>query len=141
MENFRDLLKLRLRLAGLYCGVMLILNGILGLINDGNPFTSFILGALMGIQLIVIVLMFLYYSALKDETKLKKMYIKETDERQQLIRLKAGSTGIVIITAGLLLTMAISGYYSKVVFFTLLGVVAFMAVVALLLKLYYNKKL
>jgi len=96
---------------------------------------------MVGSIAIAIVLMTVYGTALKDEAYLKKMYIKENDERRKLIRTKSRNTAITIILLGLLIAMMISGYFSKVVFFTLLGVEVFIAAVALLLKLYYNKKI
>lgn len=56
--------------------------------------------------------------------------------------LRTGRNGIpIILLVGLLLAMMISGYFSKVVFFTLLGVLLFIVTVSLGFKIYYDHKL
>jgi hypothetical protein len=141
MEKYREILKRRITFGGLYCCLAILPNVLLNFFFCRNPFTNFIMGAMVGSIAIAIVLMTVYGTALKDEAYLKKMYIKENDERRKLIRTKSRNTAITIILLGLLIAMMISGYFSKVVFFTLLGVEVFIAAVALLLKLYYNKKI
>lgn len=78
---------------------------------------------------------------MKSEEDLKKLYIKETDERRVAVMTQAGRTGLYIVFVMLIMAMLISGYFSKIVFFTLLGVVLFTSLVMLLTKLYYNKKI
>lgn len=141
MEKFRDTLKLRIRIGALYCALMLFPNVVLNQLFGGEPFTHFIMGVLTGIEAVIIIWMLIYTYSLKNEGYLRKLYIKEKDERRRLIRTKSGSTGVNIVIAGLLLAMMISGFFNKVVFFTLFGVEIFIAIVLLLVKLYYSRKI
>lgn len=53
------------------------------------------LGMCVGIAMVAIFYIIQMTLALRNEEKLKKLYISETDERIALIRTKAGGTGIV----------------------------------------------
>lgn len=141
LEKYRKTLKSRIILGGLYCLLMMVPNVILNYFFGDDPFTNFIMGTMVGIEAIIIATIVSYNFALKNEESLKKLYIKEYDERRKLIKLKTGSNAIPIILGGLLIAMMIFGYFSKVVFFTLFGVLIFVAVVILSLKIYYKSKI
>lgn len=79
-------------------------------------------------------------AALKDEEKLKKLYITENDERHQYISAKIGGIGINIVIGCLTLGAVISGYFHEVVFFTLIATMLFAVIVKLVLTLVYSKK-
>ena len=141
MEKFREALKRRMRFGGLYCCFMMFPNVILNHLFGGEPFTHFIMGAMIASEAMIIGLITAYGFALKNEDYLRKLYIKENDERRHFIKSKAAVTGIKVLLAGLFLAMMISGYFSKTVFFTLFGVEIFIALIMLSLKFYYNDKI
>ena len=141
MNEFKKRIKVRVILGGIFCTLLLIPNVILSFFVDCSDFTEFVMGFFLAIEAVVIVLMAKYVVALRNEEDLKKLYIKETDERRIAIRTQAGRTGLYIVFGTLIIVMLISGYFSKIVFFTLLGVVLFTSFVILLTKLYYKKKL
>lgn len=141
MNEFKKRIKVRVILGGIFCTLLLIPNVILSFFVDCSDFTEFVMGFFLAIEAVVIVLMAKYVMALRNEEDLKKLYIKETDERRIAIRTQAGRTGLYIVFGTLIIVMLISGYFSKIVFFTLLGVVLFTSFVILLTKLYYKKKL
>lgn len=141
MNEFKKRIKVRVILGGIFCTLLLIPNVVLSFFVDCSDFTEFVMGFFLAIEAVVIVLMAKYVVALRNEEDLKKLYIKETDERRIAIRTQAGRTGLYIVFGTLIIVMLISGYFSKIVFFTLLGVVLFTSFVMLLTKLYYKKKL
>ncbi|MGL4608033.1 MAG: hypothetical protein ACRCU3_11280 [Eubacteriaceae bacterium] len=149
MENFRkDLVK---RIKGI-----IVLN-ILGLIAIGfgiyygnlfvmtdDHFLDFIHGAqtgvFVGVQLLAIVMLGKYIGGLRDEKKLRKIYIDEHDERNKFIRDKIGIIGFDLGLVGITIGLIISGFFSRVVFFTLGGVLVFLVLIKACCKIYFYKK-
>ncbi|HAS74522.1 MAG TPA: hypothetical protein DCS67_10290 [Clostridiales bacterium UBA8960] len=101
----------------------------------------FTIGFFVGIQLLVIIGMFKTQSALRDDAKLRALYIKEHDERTLSIEEKIGGPGINLIIAALGLATIIAIYLNQTVFFTLLSTLIFTVIVKAALKLYYRKTL
>lgn len=83
--------------------------------------------------------MFQIQSALRDEAKLKALYIKETDERSLAIEEKIGGIGINLIIAGLGLSTVVAIYLNQTVFLTLLGAFAFSVLIKGGLKVYFRR--
>jgi len=112
--------------------------------DSGFVFSDFGLGFNFGIVcgFMITAIFYIYRNvkALKDDEKLKKLYIAETDERNLLILQKSGSVGLNVITIGLLIGASVSIYFNEMVFFTLLGACLFVSLVRLVFKLYYHKK-
>jgi len=100
----------------------------------------FNIGVINGIMLTAMFFILQNNKALKDDEKLKKLYIAETDERNMFIYQNSGSTGLNVITIGLLIGACVSIYFNMTVFFTLLGACLFVSLVRLVFKLYYHKK-
>lgn len=141
MQLFRQKIKTRLTFGGLYCALVLVLVGILRTFGLEENNLDFTIGFAAGIEAIVIYYMMQSIAALKSEEKLKKLYIEENDERNKLIKEKVGGSVINFVLLSLSLAMLISGFFNKIVFFTLLATVLYITVVMLVLKIYYNKKL
>lgn len=142
MELYRKTLRRRMRLAMLYCLLTLIPNVVLPRVFD-LEYRSFtiIMGALLGVTFVVLAFIAMYGRALKDDETLKRLYIRENDERRRLIKTKMGGTGIWIVLAIVVLAVLVAGYFDRTVFVTLLAVTMLIALVMLALKLYYNRKL
>jgi len=102
--------------------------------------SAFNIGVIYGIMSVAILFIIRNNKALKDDEKLKKLYIAETDERNLSIYQKAGSTGMNTITVGLLIGACVSIYFNMTVFFTLLGACLFVSLVRGVFKLYYHKR-
>lgn len=106
---------------------------------------GFVLG--IGFGLLVAVVMFVVYDivkcsqALKNEERLRKMYIAETDERTRLINDKVGSFGFSLGLGGLAVAGAAASLLHPVVSVTLFAALAFMTLVKAGLTFYYNKRL
>jgi len=143
MENFRKKLKKRLALAGAYNGMVLLFLVISYSISKRHVVpdmaVGFASGFFVGIQIVMIYYIGKYHAALKNEDKLKTLYIAENDERSKFIESKIGGIGINIILGGTVLGTIVAGFFNETVFFTLLFTLIFTALVKGTLKLYYNK--
>ncbi len=78
--------------------------------------------------------------AVKDETKLKKLYIEENDERQIQIWTNARSTSMQISLLLGLVVGLIAGYFSMIIGITIIAVETVHALIGFGFKLYYSKK-
>ena len=78
--------------------------------------------------------------ALKDEKKLKKMYIREGDERQKQIYTNALCAAMRASLVLGLVAVVVAGYFSMTVSVTLLAAVFVAALLAAAFKLYFRKK-
>ena len=96
-------------------------------------------GVLSSIGFLLMLKVFKYLKAIKSEKELKKLYIKENDERTMMIMQKTGAIGINICITGLGSAAIIAGFFNEIVFFTLLGTTLFTALVKGLFKAYYHK--
>jgi len=102
---------------------------------------SFHGGVLSGIGFLLILQVLKYVKAMRYEKELRKLYIKENDERTVMIMQKTGAIGINICILGLGSAAIIAGFFNELVFFTLLGATLFTALVKGLFKIYYHKNL
>ncbi len=144
MEKFKKTLRTRIAFSVLYCSFVLVLMG-LGVFHTGGERVSdfisgFRLGVCLGVEFVAVLYIIKSGMALRDEEKLKRLYIKETDERIQMIRSKAGSSGMFVAMGGLMLGAIVAGYFNNVVSLTLIGASVFVSLVMVLLKVYYLKK-
>jgi hypothetical protein len=111
------------------------------LLKPSSDIMNFHGGALTSIGILLILDILRYLRAIKDDSKLKELYIKENDERTIMIMQKTGAAGINICILGLGIATVVAGYFNELIFFTLLGATLFVALVKGLFKLYYFKKI
>lgn len=79
--------------------------------------------------------------ALKNEEKLKMLYIEEHDERKKEIGYRASVISIIVSLIFLIAAIFITAYINKTVFLTLITVTACLSIITCIFKVYYNKKL
>lgn len=94
-------------------------------------FTGLFLGLILGIIKIK--------KILKDESSLKKAYVKSHDERSQFIFSKIGTTSFYIEAFILFLGITISGFFNAIVAITLLVVLLIKLILKKILKVYFEK--
>jgi len=118
----------------------------LAVFNRSNPMnvSDFSRGVQLGI-FVGIALVTLYYigklkNTLKNEDKLKKLYIEENDERRRLIQDKTGKTTTLIVLFSIPIAIVVAGFYSIVVLITLLVTLLFLILTTAFVKNYYNNK-
>ncbi|GAA4057475.1 hypothetical protein [Amphibacillus indicireducens] len=109
--------------------------------NSLSDIIDFYGGVLMSFSILIVLNIFKNFKALKSEKKLKKLYIKENDERTIMIMRKTGGIGINICIFGFAIATIIAGFFNETIFFTLLAATLYVALVKVLFKVYYHKKL
>lgn len=149
MENFRNVLKRRLALMIGFCVLSMAFVGLIGVSSHmiavgSENLTDFIFGFQVGIfitlQTMLLIPIAKYGIALKNESKLKKLYVEENDERRKLIQDKIGGVGFNFTLGTIATTTVVAGFFYQIVFATLLGVLIFMALLKGFLKMYYRNK-
>ena len=132
MEQYKTTLKRRLYGVAGYCAALVALI-CLGLFHpaggDSEEINAFLSGFNVGLAFVAVgmavIMVVKYAAALKDEAKLKALYIVEHDERLGYIHCKMGGTAMQIVLYGLLAATITAGFFSQTVFFTLLGTLLF----------------
>lgn len=150
MENYRKMMQQKIAVnAVMFClGSAVFIVGQWGFLSkykpDGN-FGDFISGFQIGLFMVfavgLIASIACVGTALKDDKKLKTMYIKDTDERNIRISEMTGIKLYQSLCFPLLIAIIVAGYLSAEVFFTLLAVVLFISIVTISRKIYFYKTL
>ncbi len=155
MEQFKQKLKLSNQITAIAClilGVFCILGflGELGWVSFMTPhgnshwqsmWRGFVSGAAFGILALMLFSLIRNMRAMKDEQKLKKLYIKETDERENLICTQALCTAMrTFLILGIAATVVV-GYFSMTAGVTLIITVFAVSLLCLGFKLYFRRKL
>lgn len=102
---------------------------------------GFVTGACCGLFALMLFGLIRNLRALKDEKKLKALYVKEHDERTVQIITLARNTAMQILLMGGLVAAVIAGYFSITVSVTILACILAASITSLLLVGYYCKKL
>jgi len=97
-------------------------------------------GAAMGVGGLMLFGLIRNLLAMKDEKKLRKLYVKTHDERQTQLFHNARSAAMSVFLIFGLIAVIVTGYFNTTVSITLLVCVLSCSVTCMLFKLYYNKK-
>ena len=97
-------------------------------------------GALIGLCLFLVFLMTRNLAAMKDEDKLRKLFIRENDERFQQIMLCARSASTQTFLFAGLAAAIIAGFFSMAVSLTISACVLANGLIALGFEMYYSRK-
>ncbi|WP_352418034.1 hypothetical protein [Proteiniborus sp.] len=143
MDKFRTKIRNRVLFLIILFISLIAIYLILLLNQDSLPKTSgrimsFHAGILSGFGVLLLLDVFKYLRAMKDEKELKKLYIKENDERTIMIMQKTGAIGLNMCIIGLGCGAIIAGFFNEVVFLTLMGAILFISLVKGLFKIYYH---
>lgn len=141
MKEFKKKVKSRIIFARIYIAIIILFIILTKILSNNEIPMEFIGGFGVGIGAVMIFYIAQYHKALKSEEELEKLYIEETDERQQYIKSMIGSSSISISIIILTLGMLVSSFFNITVFLTLLIALMTLIVVTLVFKVYYNKRL
>jgi len=156
MEQYKAKLKIQNLVMGICCLVLalfavLAIGGELGWISVLKPVVGddhwhsawygYCTGASCGLAAVMLFGMIRNVRAMKDEKKLKKLYIKEHDERSLQIQILARNTAMQILLLVGLAASVVAGYFSRTVSTTILVCTLVSSSTSLFLVGYYNKKL
>ncbi|MBP3673343.1 MAG: hypothetical protein J6J18_05885 [Oscillospiraceae bacterium] len=101
---------------------------------------GFISGATFAVLAMMIYSLVRSIHALRCEEALKKLYIKQHDERMIKIWIYARSAAYQVFLILGIVAVVVAGYFNMVVSLTILGCIFFNSIIGLLFKLYYSKK-
>ena len=155
MEQFKEKTKMQTGILGFFCLILAVfcflgIAGEAGWVSFMTPsagdshwqsqWRGFVSGASFGILALMLYGVIRNIRALKNEQKLKKLYVVENDERQILIYTNALRSAMQFWLILGLVAAIITGYFNATVSITLLIAVLTTSVLCMLFKLYYNKR-
>ena len=155
MEQYKETLRMKTILMGISC-IMLLIFSILGFGNELGWFTVFqplagdshwhsywyglISGGSIGIFMLLLYFLIRNIRAMKNERKLKTLYIKENDERMLKIWTHARSAAMQVTLLIGMVVGIVSGYFSRTVSLTILICVLVSSSSTHFFHCYFNKK-
>ena len=155
MENFREKLRIQnliLAIGGFVLAVFCLLfaageAGILPFLTPAagdshwqSMWRGFVCGASFAILAFLVFGLVRNIRALRSEKFLKKLYVKEHDERSIQVWTSARAAAFQTFLLLGLVAIVTAGYFSVTVSLTILGCVWFASITGLLFKVYYSKK-
>ena len=153
MEKFKEKLRIGnlvtavyVVLLAIFCVVMIAAEaGLIPLTPAGDShwqhmWRGFCVGAACGILGMMIFSLVRSTRALKDEKKLKKLYIAETDERTIQVWTAARASAMRFFLLLALAAGVVAGYFNMVVSITILACAVVLSVMGALFKVYYSIK-
>ena len=141
MEGFRNKIRKRVRVYTLLSVISLtgvVLLTVFGKNNYGFNATSGFFGGLLGVSLVNVIQS---KKALKDEKRLKELYIRKNHERYIRIERETSATMFNVVLIGLSTATIVSNFFSTTISSTLSVCLAFILVVYAAVSVYYNKKI
>ena len=154
MKNYREKTKVNCRITAVL-SVILIAFSIFALCAEAglveltpvagdshwqSRWRGFVSGASVGVATYMVINLVKALRALKDEKKLKALYVKEHDERTQAIYTAARAAAMQLSSGVGLVAAIIAGYFNITVSLTLLVFTCFLAYSGVAFKFYYSKK-
>lgn len=101
---------------------------------------GFISGASCGVLLLMVFGLVQSIMALKDEKRLKKLYVKEHDERQIQIWTSARASAMQVFLILGLAAGIVAGYFSMTVSITIIACILAHSLIGLGFKFYYSRR-
>lgn len=105
------------------------------LLTPDEAVHGFTEGLAAGFALVALIMVYKYGRIIKDDKALKHHYYWEHDERKQAAAAKAGLPMLLITSCLMLLAAIVAGYYSRVIFVTLVSAAMAQLTISLAVKL------
>ena len=156
MELFREKLKVQNLAIAMCCFILAIFSflaaaGQAGIIGFMQPATDnshwqsmwrgMVTGMAVGIMIVMIAFLIRNILALKDEKKLKKLYVETNDEREIQIWTAARSTAMQIFLMVGVVAAIVAGYFSMTISITIIACMFLQSITGFFCMLYYRIKL
>jgi hypothetical protein len=156
MELFRDKLKMQNLVIAICCFILAVFSflaaagqaGIIGFMEPATDNTHWqsmwrgiITGMSFGIMIVMIAFLVRNILALKDEKKLKKLYVETNDEREIQIWTAARSTAMQLFLMVGVVAAIVAGYFSMTVSITIIACMFLQSITGFFCMLYYRIKL
>lgn len=155
MEQYKE----KLRINTIICSIAVIILAVftlLGFLSEAgyvaltpvagdshwqSTWRGLISGASCGVLLVMVFGLVQSLKALKDEKALKKLYIKDNDERQIQIWTAARAVAMQTFLIFGLVAGIVAGYFNMTVCITILACVSVQSLIGACFVIYYSKKL
>ena len=156
MEVFREKLKIQNLAIGMCCFILALFSflaaageaGIIGFmqpaVNDSHwqsMWRGIVMGMSVGILIVLIAFLIRNILALKDEKRLKKLYVETNDEREIQIWTAARSTAMQLFLMVGVVAAIVAGYFSMTVSITIIVCMFLQSITGFFCMLYYRIKL
>ena len=156
MELFRDKLKMQNLVIAICCFILAVFSflaaagqaGIIGFMEPATDNTHWqsmwrgiIAGMSVGIMIVMIAFLVRNILALRDEKKLKKLYVETNDEREIQIWTAARSTAMQLFLMAGVVAAIVAGYFSMTVSITIIACMFLQSMTGFFCMLYYRIKL
>lgn len=154
MEQFKEKLKIETIITAVLCMILAVFS-VLGFAAEAglvaltpvagdehwqSMWRGMISGAAIGVLALMVFGLVRGIRALRDEKKLKKLYVEANDERQVKIWTMARATSMQVTLLVGLVAGLVLGYFNMAVGITIVAVETVHALVGGAFKLYYNRK-
>ena len=148
MNKYRDKLVIQ-NICIAFCCFLLVVVSVLGAVGVFTPvgnahwgdfWNGMLTGASFGVCGVMIATLVRNILALRNEARLKKLYIRENDERTKIIWTDARRTAYQVMVIVQLLAGLIAGYFNITVCITLIASATVSSFVGLGFVLYYYLK-
>lgn len=143
MEEFRKKYEKRFWMGTIMCCVLpIIFFAMRFFIKDTSDFSQgLVTGVFVSLMFVSIVFITSIGVTLRNEKLLKKRYIEENDERNNEIAKKTTQTSSLISLYLTAIAVIVSGFFSEIVSITLCIDVMVGAIITVVVKAYYSKKM
>ncbi len=156
MELFREKLKVQNLAIAMCCFILSIFSflaaageaGVIGFMvpATGNShwqsmWRGIVMGMSVGILIVMIAFLIRNILALKDDKRLKKLYVETYDEREIQIWTAARSTAMQIFLMAGVVAAIVAGYFSMTVSITIVVCMFLQSITGFFCMLYYRLKL
>ena len=156
MELFREKLKVQNMAIGMCCMVLAIFcflaapgeAGFIGFMvpaSNNSHWQSMWRGIVMGMSVGILIVMIAFLIrnilALKDDKRLKKLYVETNDEREIQIWTAARSTAMQIFLMAGVVAAIVAGYFSMAVSITIIVCMFIQSMIGLACSIYFRMKL
>ncbi len=143
MEEFRTKLQRKTTIVTVLCCLLPIITIAAKMFFKlENDFSSgMTLGICCGSMLVVVYYLVRNFMILHNEEKLKKLYIEQTDERNEAICKEAMKTSSFILIIVFGIASIITGFIDQTICMTLCAVIYTSAFVTVVVKKYYSSKM
>lgn len=140
LDKYRKMVQKRLLVMEILVGIFVVLMLVGGRLGQ-HPSAGMLMGMGTGGGLVAIVVIIQQSKALKDEKKLRQLYIQEHDERMIAIRQKAGFPLVVYLSVAVAAVAMIAGCFDEKIMWVLMCVAFVQLLVCMVIKFWCMRRM
>lgn len=140
MEDYKGKINRRMAFMAMSGVLIVILYWVAKQTLEAPKQIGFITGLCIALEALILGYLAKLFLSSRSASGLKKLAISEGDERKALIAQKTSRAGIVIYAVGIGIATIAAFFINETVFMTLMGVLTFMALIKIILRVYFQRK-